>query len=464
MLSNPKRKLKTAVMFPIFVVLVIVLSLLAVGQIELNATDEQFSERGESHSEVSTVPDGVHRHRRLQQQYQIETNVVQHKGEIGNIPSNVSEGMDSKLIDFVVGGFPKCGTTYLQNKILYPSDRVFIPHHETHFLQNNMYEEFEDEFVNVTKLQQISSKPLVSGYKSPFELGHQNSLQNLATLFPDVRMIITLRHPVLQFESLYNYKLRKLPELIPPPEEYIGRCNEQCLASSSESSPRGDDEVSTSPQKCVRKELTFCTGQSSYQQFLSRLGLTPMTTPEELDLLDHHTMSIHPFAGWQQESSNNSRSNDQKMIRSPGWNVPVYRREGSSNKNRNPRLFLIELGQFDNRMNQSMADDVNSDLEIFLGLDEGDLPRAPHRPGDKKPKVVYDYPPGREEYILNICLDQYKPLRDVLLESSRKAATWIMEYLLHPSNRDLVMVSNLDIFERMMKGWEIDPCLDENEP
>jgi len=50
---------------------------------------------------------------------------------------------DSKLINFAVGGFPKCGTTYLQNKILYESKRVFIPHHETDYLQKEKYEELK---------------------------------------------------------------------------------------------------------------------------------------------------------------------------------------------------------------------------------------------------------------------------------------------------------------------------------
>jgi hypothetical protein len=38
-----------------------------------------------------------------------------------------------------------------------------------------------------------------------------------------------------------------------------------------------------------------------------------------------------------------------------------------------------------------------------------------------------------------------------------------MEYLLHPSNRDRVIVSNMDIFERMLEGWKVDPCLERDE-
>lgn len=390
-----------------------------------------------------------------QQDYDTQTHRVRTLREIDEVPPEVKESMDPKLIDFVVGGFPKCGTTYLQNNILYNSSRVFIPHHEIHFLAHDKYEEFKDEFANVPHLQQNSSKPLLVGYKAPLELGHQKAIRNLQTLFPDVKMIISLRHPVLQFQSLYNFKLRKVPKLIPSVEEHVGTCLEQCMFHSSAPPTNGSFETVVAQKSSLRclEGVIFCTGQTNYQHYLSRLGLTPMNTPEELDLLDHHHMSIHPFAGWQHEStlrSSNSTSNQE-----------AYGREESNNTG---KLFLIEIGQLDNWANQSMADDVNTDLEDFLGLEYGDLPRAPSKPGDgPRPRIVYNYPEGREELKLDICLERYKPLREILLESSRKASRWILEYLLHPSNRDVVRVSNMDIFERMLKGWNIDPCLNEDE-
>jgi len=402
--------------------------------------------------------------------------------DVGEVPVEIKENIDPHLIDFVVAGFQKCGTTYLQNKILYPSERLFIPHSETHFLQNDKYTEFVAEFENVTKSNDREEtkndgngngndddskrKNKVAGYKAPFELGHERSLQNLETLFPDVRMIITLRHPVLQFESLYNYKLRTLPYLIPSVENFVGVCGELCptwqhaqngdevntefdneddfksyLQSTmkEETSATGTSGVTDTKKvikkiekQCVSEGLTFCTGESNYHQYLSRLGLTPMNTQEELDLLDHHHMPIHDFS-------------------------PV---KGHDKKG---KIFLIEIGQFDNRRNQSMADDIVTDLENFLDLNTGDLPRIPHRNGDKRPKKEYEYPEDRKGQILNICLDQYKPLRKTLLEISWKASTWIIEYLLEPSNRRRVVVSNVDMFIDMVNKWKIDPCLDRDE-
>jgi len=359
-----------------------------------------------------------------------------------DVPQDIIDAINPQIVDFAVAGFQKCGTTYLQNKILYPSKRVFIPHHETHYLQNDKYKEFVAEFENATKSTDDDEKAVLSGYKSPFELGHQKSLRNLETLFPDIRMIITLRHPILAFESLYNYKLRASPEPLPPVGNYVGICGELCSKGKEEES-----ETMTATkegQSCVNEEIHWCTGEMNYHKYLSRLGLTPMNTPEEMDLLCHHHMSIHDFSGSRKQT---------RSVR--GESAGKHQRDGA-------KIFLIEIGQFDSRVNRSMADKVNSDLEKFLGLDFGDLPRAPARPGKERPKIEYGYPPGYEEYVLDICLDRHKLLREVLLESSQKASEWITKYLLHPSNRERVSVSNIDAFEEMMEDWKVDPCLKED--
>ena len=122
---------------------------------------------------------------------------------------------------------------------------------------------------------------------------------------------------------------------------------------------------------------------------------------------------------------------------------------------------MIEIGQLDNFGNDTIADELNSDLEKFLGLEPGDLPRV--KSLEEAPKIQYIWPPGREEHKIDICQERYRPLREVLLETSRKATKWILEYLLHPSNRDVVVVSNMEVFERLLEGWKTDPCENEEE-
>jgi len=373
------------------------------------------------------------------------------------IPQDVREKMDPTMVDFVVAGFQKCGTTYLQNKILYPSKRIFIPHHETHYLQNDKFEQFVGEFENATKSTNHDGKPLLSGYKAPFVLGHHRSLRNLEALFPDIHMVITLRHPVLAFESLYNYKLRQSPEPLPPVDTFVGLCGELCPRETErqEASIETTHRATRNGQSCLdRDEIHWCTGVMNYHMYLSRLGLTPMNTSEELDLLGNHPMSIYDFWGSKRDVTSSVRGGSGSRSGS---------RSGTRQRDTDARLFLIEIGQFDNRANQSMAEDVNADLETFLGLDPGDLPRPLPQNGMERPKVQYSYPPGYEECILDICLDRYKPLREVLMDTSRRASRWIRKYLLHPSNRQRVVVSNMEIFERLLEGWDVDPCPDEEE-
>ena len=84
------------------------------------------------------------------------------------------------------------------------------------------------------------------------EFSYKNSLHNLEHYFPDIKIVVTLRHPISEFESLYNYKLRTEPGL-PEPKETIGLCGDMCdmtdqLAATSEEHylPPGKE-----PKKCM---------------------------------------------------------------------------------------------------------------------------------------------------------------------------------------------------------------------
>lgn len=58
---------------------------------------------------------------------------------------------------------------------------------------------------------------------------------------------------------------------------------------------------------------------------------------------------------------------------------------------------------------------------------------------------------------VDICEDQYKEVRDKLLEISINASTWIREYFL--SSPDVV-ISNQAVLEAHLRTWHIDPCND----
>ena len=324
-------------------------------------------------------------------------------------------------IDFVVAGFQKCGTTYLERDVLCQSDSVYIPWNEIGLLNQNKPDEFMDVFEDANRLKRNRTKPLSIGYKSPMQLASTKSLTHLTNLYPDIRMVLSMRHPVEQFESYYNYVLRNAASTdnILPVEEIVNVCHEMC--------------PSNSPRNCLKNWAgKICTGNSNWHMYISRMGITPMNTPEELDLLGNHVMSIHKFPGWQ------------KVLASKGG------------ARTSPRLFLIENSQMDYVSNMNVTVDLFSDLERFLQIDEGALPRPQLERGDAVyPK--YDYK-DRAHLVLKICDDKNIAVRQSLMEIARNSSKWIMDYLLHPSNRELVVVSNFEDFKDRLDTWNHDPC------
>jgi hypothetical protein len=220
-----------------------------------------------------------------------------------------------------------------------------------------------------------------------------------------------VRHPVMWFQSWYNFKLRTRP--MPPVNETIGICEDQC--------PKGNKPPTSSTlSKLCQPGSTRgigCSGLGSYHQYLSRLGWTPMDTNEELSLLDHHTMSIHNFS--------------------------------------KTKLLLFEAGQLDGKK-EAQAKAVIRDMEEFLGLEEGALPKI--KP--LQPTTAYKDRPGmkdgEQKKVLDICLEEYMDIRKGLLEVGRKASEWIERYFLKSPQ---VVVSSKEDFLNRIRQWKMDPCL-----
>jgi hypothetical protein len=66
------------------------------------------------------------------------------------------------------------------------------------------------------------------GYKAPRDITNANALTAFATYFPTTRLIIGVRHPVLWFQSFYNYRVRG-GTVMPPAETLMVRvCPRMC--------------------------------------------------------------------------------------------------------------------------------------------------------------------------------------------------------------------------------------------
>lgn len=308
-----------------------------------------------------------------------------------------------KYINFAIIGFPKCSTTFLRNRLLHTRQFFYGNNRmELHHLRNNHVKEVVELFSNVTD-PRVKKK----GFKCPDVLYSNNALLNLKTHFPNADLIVVVRHPVLWFQSFYNYRVRKGYNM-PTPTDLQGSCST-------------DDEGILN--KFNTNETAYpahkvCTDRANFHIALSRLGKTKMEDDYEIDLLQNHSLPIH------------------------------------RSKN---RVFIMELGQLSIE-NRTRAHQLVMDLESFLGLDinAGDehLPELKnHHP---KHGVAPNVPKSKiDEKLLNICLTEYDDLRSVMVNIGQQASRWIVSYFLQSPQ---VYFSDKSHLISLLKLWEEDPC------
>jgi len=265
----------------------------------------------------------------------------------------------SWLLDFAIVGFPKCGTSsimyHLKNHSqidIFGDERCDLAYNKQVLLSQDLY-------------QNMSHKKC-HGLKCPMDLESTGlSLRNYHQFFPRTRFLVGIRHPVLWFESFYNFRIHNGFSL-PPPTQLIGRCR--------------------------KKMKNVCTFRGNFHLFLANLGKTRVhQNPKELDLFDQIAQrSLKPM--------------DDATV--------------------NRRVFLYEVTQLSdaNRTQQFLTD-----LQQYLGLTQPFVnPMVWFRPGvqhtskEQRDKV--------QNQKIDICDRQYNHLRQVLMEQAINSSTWIAEY------------------------------------
>ena len=115
-------------------------------------------------------------------------------------------------------------------------------------------------------------------------------------------------------------------------------------------------------------------------------------------------------------------------------------------------VFLTEMTQFADK-DPGRQLQLKADLKNYLGLTKDFEGEAPHyKPGKKWTPEIQAV---RDQHKMNICDDQYKPVRDVLMKNARETSTWIRESFL---KSDDVHISSPEFFEKAMLAWMDDPC------
>jgi hypothetical protein len=339
------------------------------------------------------------------------------------------------LLDFAIVGYPKTGTSFLLDWLA-QHDQVLASTREMHDLSEGRLADFVSTLYNLPPHNEASQSSSESsekngtsilldtgyykrGYKAPRDVQSPEVMRILDRYWPDARLVVGLRHPVLWFESYYNFRVRKGYKMAPADSPAF-------LDQNCSSALGGTHGV--------------CAEGSQYHVHLSRLGKTPMTSRQELALLGM------------------DRSDSREDMTTLADVPPRSRR----------RIFLYEISQLhegssgggnatpsrdgsDDRgssQGASRAERFRLDLSRFLGLD---------RPLYNTYSEPNQYLPNRTR-ALRICDPRYAELRWHLMKNARSASAWIREYLL--SGRAAVTVSSPAHFHSLLRGWMSDPCVE----
>ena len=317
------------------------------------------------------------------------------------------------LLDYVIAGFSKCGTTTLLKWIMRdPQVRTFK--REIHELVNDNTGRFVERLydnilegppLNVTSIN--NKKPFLQGFKNPEVLQTPLALQHIHNHWPETKLIVSVRNPLKWFRSFYNFRLTigHLHMVGKDPNALIGSCG--------------------------NGTKILCTHMGAFHAKLFRLGKTSMESKEELNLL-------RPFL-----------STDDVDI----WNPT----DGSFRNDKIPRMknkiFFLDLRQMSDT-NRTRSRQFRKDLEQFLGLEHDLTPVFRARPFKHLELSLDDE--SKQHKINDICDPKYLPLQEGLTHMARQASLWLRNYFLKSED---VVVSSREYLEELLETWMENQCV-----
>jgi len=163
------------------------------------------------------------------------------------------------LLDYAVVGFAKCSTSATINWINSHQEAKVLPGESKDLRLGNPH-------IFAARLYHYMEPNLKMGYKNPGDIKFFHAIEMLGKHWPSTKLLIALRHPVLRFESFYNFRLEKGKQM-PSPRFLIG--------------------------ECTRTTRGVCTDSAALHSMLARLGMTSMNTPKELQLFTQDSLQRH---------------------------------------------------------------------------------------------------------------------------------------------------------------------------
>lgn len=148
------------------------------------------------------------------------TKVSTSSNEVNNVI--IHKHSNNTKLDFLMGGFPKTGSTSILH--------LFRGNNETNVLAKEFCSySSEDNVIHMQKMLdklESKSKDMKRGIKCPMALWNAKGLRKLNDINKHIKIIVGVRHPVLWFESFYNYRITEMHDknavVVPPlPQQLV---------------------------------------------------------------------------------------------------------------------------------------------------------------------------------------------------------------------------------------------------
>jgi len=187
------------------------------------------------------------------------------ENEKGNDALKINADENGTIFDFIVAGFPKCGTTTMIANLGHlapvPALDICTPVSNTVWYAYNNWQKDHNNITNVTELHNMKGSDIPSGHKlligskCPMYIENDYFLNGWSTHLPKTKIIIGIRHPITWFKSFWKMTSENP---MTHPELCVGK---GCRLS------------------CQRGYL-FCIFRARFHLYLARLGKTSLSKEE----------------------------------------------------------------------------------------------------------------------------------------------------------------------------------------
>jgi len=385
--------------------------------------------------------------RKRVQKHIYDTWFVNKQGEGDLIPNADAQG--GPILDFVIAGFPKCGTTAMMRVLskvtsMPPEMDVCAPPDQiVYYSYNNWAVDYGQD--GKRKWMYHDSKPL-KGSKCPNYL-EGPELYRFAKKLPKTKLVIGLRHPVLWYQSYANMRWFREKYNGIPLEEWIAK--DRLLNQSN-----WDNHLCHGGKK-----ILFCVARSRFYLPLAHMGKTPLTLRERELLESELFQSKRRKGDFTTTLQNRKRPKTRPIIPkhdNDNNNTESSVTTGSSSVAIPNHVFVFESSQ-------GREEYFYQELANFVQIDRSKLPplnKDIYRKGNGlNTQILSQYQNESREELFDICQSKYDYIRKELLPIAHTLGEWLLKYLLPASlQREDLTIPNGTAFAQIVQGFGMDPC------